>query len=61
MTSDTIRITDDATREQLTVAIGALKAKAERLSRHDPRRGEIDDKVDALVTRWLAASDAEAG
>ena len=56
MGTDTIRVTDDATREQLTVAISALRAKAERLSRHDPRRAEIDDAVDVLVDRWLAAN-----
>lgn len=55
MTTDLIRVTDDSTPDELLVAIAALRVKAERLSRRDPRRDEIDAAVDALVDRWLAA------
>lgn len=51
-----IRVTDTATRAELEVAIAALRVKAGRLSRHDPRRDEIDVECDLLVDRWLAAS-----
>lgn len=52
-----IRVTDTATRAELEVAIAALRRKAERLSRHDPRRDEIDAEVDLLVEDWLRADD----
>lgn len=48
-------ITDDATRAEIAEAIAHLRAKAQRLSRHDPRRAEIDDEVDLLVDEYLAA------
>lgn len=44
-----------ATREQIAADIAGLRAKAERLSRHDPRRDVIDAQVDALVDQWLDA------
>ena len=55
MTSETIRITDEATRGELEGAIAALRAKAVRYSLHDRRRTDIDDEVDVLVADWLEA------
>ena len=55
MTAQIIRVTDDATRDQIAAAIGALRAKAVRLSVKDPKRWAIDDEVDELVSDWLAA------
>lgn len=55
MIETTVRITDEATRPELAEAIAALRARAVRYSRHDPRRAEIDDEVDLLVGEWLAA------
>ncbi len=49
-----IRVTDTADRATIAAAIVVLRAKAERLSRHDPRRDEIDAEVDVLVDEWLA-------
>ena len=54
----TLRITDQATREQITEAIAALKAKHDRLPVHYERqRGEIMDEIEGLVDMWLAASE----
>lgn len=55
MTTDLVRVTDTSTRAELADAIGALRAKAGRLSRHDPRRDEIDAACDELVDRWVEA------
>lgn len=52
-----VRVTDDATREDLAEAIGHLRAKAVRYSLHDPRRLEIDEEVDLLVADLLAAPE----
>lgn len=49
------RVTDEATRAEIEEAIAELRRRAQRLSRHDPRRGEIDEEVDLLVDDWLEA------
>lgn len=49
------RVTDEATRPELEEAIAELRRRAQRLSRHDPRRREIDEEVDALVDDWIQA------
>lgn len=50
-----VRVTDQADQATIAAAIVVLRAKAERLSRHDPKRDEIDSEVDQLVDDWLAA------
>lgn len=54
--TEAIVVRDDASRAELEVAIAALRVKAERLSRFDPRRDAIDVEVDVLVERWLTAA-----
>lgn len=49
-----LRVSEKADRATIAAAIVVLRAKAERLSRHDPRRDEIDGEVDQLVDEWLA-------
>ena len=50
-----INVTDTATRAELVTAIEALRAKAVRLSRRDPKRDDIDAEVDILVDQWLVS------
>jgi hypothetical protein len=51
-----VRVTDEATREQIATAIAALKTKHDRLPAHfEAKRAEIMDEIDALVDEWLAA------
>lgn len=52
-----VKVTDDATRADLAEAIAHLRAKAQRYSRHDPRRTELDDEIDLLVAEWLVAPE----
>ena len=54
---DLIRIGDNPSALDIERAISALRHKACRLSRHDPRRTEIDVEVDALVELRLAMTD----
>ena len=51
----TLRITDTSPRADIEAAIAALRARAKRLSRHDPRRDEIDAECDVLVEQWMVA------
>ena len=48
-----------ATRDEIAEAIAFLRAKAQRLSRHDPRRDprrdQIDAEVDDLLDDWMAS------
>lgn len=44
-----------STRAEIEQAIAALRTKAKRYSREDPRRDEIDVEVDRLVEEWIAA------
>lgn len=53
---DVLVITDTSSKADIEQAITALRAKAKRYSRKDPRRDEIDAEVDRLVDEWLAAS-----
>lgn len=53
---EVIHLTDDSTRAEIERAVTALRAKAVRWSRSDPRRAEVDAECDELVTMWLAAS-----
>ena len=57
MSVQPIVITDHATRAEIAEAITVLRARAKRLSVHDPRRWEIDDEVDELVSDFLAADE----
>ena len=50
-------MTTTATRDEIAQAIAFLRTKAQRLSRHDPRRDQLDAEVDELVAKWLAAHD----
>ena len=50
-------MTTTATRDEIAQAIAFLRGKAQRLSRHDPRRDQLDAEVDELVAKWLAAHD----
>lgn len=52
-----IVVTDTSPRADIEAAIAALRAKAKRLSRHDPRRDAIDTECDALVDQWMAAGE----
>lgn len=53
----TLRITDEATREQIAEAIAVLKVKHDRLPVHyEDARGEIMDEIEALVDDWIAVS-----
>lgn len=47
--------TTPATRDEIAEAIAFLRAKAQRLSRHDPRRDQIDAEVDDLLDDWMAS------
>lgn len=50
-----LRVTDQATRAEIAEAIAELRRRAQRLSRHDPRRDELDAECDLLVDDWLEA------
>jgi hypothetical protein len=51
-----VHVTDDASRAQIEQAIRALRLKATRMPKHwVDRRQQVDDEVDQLVERWLAA------
>jgi len=51
-----LRISDTSPAVDIEAAIVALRAKAVRWSRADPRRAEVDAQVDELVVQRLACS-----
>ena len=52
---DVLVVSDHSSRADIEQAIAALRTKAKRYSRKDPRRDEIDVEVDRLVEGWIAA------
>jgi hypothetical protein len=50
-----LRVGDHSTRVEIEAAIAVLRVKAQRWSRVDPRRTEVDAEVDALVEQWMVA------
>lgn len=48
-------VSDHSSQADIEQAIAALRTKAKRYSRKDPRRDEIDAEVDRLVENWIAA------
>lgn len=54
--TDILRITDEATREEIAEVIAVLKAKHDRLPAHfEGKRAEIMDEIHVLVDEWLLA------
>lgn len=54
---DVLVVGSHSTRAEIEQAIAALRAKAKRYSRKDPRRDEIDGEVDRLVEEWIARNN----
>lgn len=53
---EVIVVRDDATREQITIAIEAMKSKHDRLPKHFvAKRQEVMDEIENLVDDWIAA------
>lgn len=54
--TDILRITDEATREEIAEALMHLNASAKRIPRHfTERKAAVHARIDALLDEWLMA------